>query len=371
MIAERRISVDRSLFAFSWRRRMRSRISSGVASRTGPLVSSLTAAAADEASGATAAAAAAAAGTGVGTATEAAEPSASLATEAASVAEAAAAAAAAATNTITKTKSKETTGGHVWIRNENLTLRVGPLPHGWEKKTDPTSGRPYYKNHETRQTTWVDPRSAAVRKQDAKDTVGDELPYGWDEAEINGESYFIDHNTKTTHWLHPRLLLETKREEYARRQEAMQSRAEDHRELLRAYRDKKRHLEELRATVADADELEDVDARISAIDIVILKELSELNAITKENEPLRQEIEALRAQFLRKTYEAQHGEGSFESQAQTQELYPTTHAAADTLPRLDTLAKNRLARRPSVNILPLDGIAEDTSPTATPARLQY
>ena len=27
------------------------------------------------------------------------------------------------------------------------------------------SGRPYFKNHETRQTTWVDPRSAAVRKQ--------------------------------------------------------------------------------------------------------------------------------------------------------------------------------------------------------------
>ena len=27
------------------------------------------------------------------------------------------------------------------------------------------SGRYYFKNHDTRQTTWVDPRSAIVRKQ--------------------------------------------------------------------------------------------------------------------------------------------------------------------------------------------------------------
>ena len=39
-----------------------------------------------------------------------------------------------------KTKSKVTEGGHVWIRNENLTLRVGPLPRGWEKKIDSVRG---------------------------------------------------------------------------------------------------------------------------------------------------------------------------------------------------------------------------------------
>jgi hypothetical protein len=39
-----------------------------------------------------------------------------------------------------KTRSKETGGGHVWIRNENLTMRVGALPRGWEKKIDPVRG---------------------------------------------------------------------------------------------------------------------------------------------------------------------------------------------------------------------------------------
>ena len=42
--------------------------------------------------------------------------------------------------TLTKTRSKETHGGHVWIRNENLTVRVGALPRGWEKKIDPVGG---------------------------------------------------------------------------------------------------------------------------------------------------------------------------------------------------------------------------------------
>ena len=114
---------------------------------------------------------------------------------------------------MTKTKTKTVEGqGHVWQRNENLTLRVGPLPKNWEKKVDPKTGRTYFKNYDTRQTTWVDPRSAAVRKQVAQASDTDEdLPYGWDEAEINGETYYIDHNTETTSWLHPRLLLEEKR----------------------------------------------------------------------------------------------------------------------------------------------------------------
>lgn len=37
---------------------------------------------------------------------------------------------------VTKTKSKTVDGGHVWQRNEQLTLRVGPLPKQWEKKLD-------------------------------------------------------------------------------------------------------------------------------------------------------------------------------------------------------------------------------------------
>jgi hypothetical protein len=53
--------------------------------------------------------------------------------------------------------------------------------------------RYYFKNHQTRETTWVDPRTAAVRKKDAKECGEDELPYGWDEAEINGEVCVAPH----------------------------------------------------------------------------------------------------------------------------------------------------------------------------------
>ena len=61
--------------------------------------------------------------------------------------------------------------------------------------------------------------------QDAKDTVADELPYGWELAEINNQTYYIDHNTQTTSWLHPRLVLEQKREEYERKQAHVQDKA--------------------------------------------------------------------------------------------------------------------------------------------------
>jgi hypothetical protein len=64
---------------------------------------------------------------------------------------------------VTKTKSKLVDGGQVWQRDERLTIRVGPLLPPWEKKLDPKSGRFYFKNHETRETTWVDPRSKFVR----------------------------------------------------------------------------------------------------------------------------------------------------------------------------------------------------------------
>lgn len=34
-----------------------------------------------------------------------------------------------------------------------------PLPHGWEMKHDPNSGRPFFIDHKTRTTSWEDPRT--------------------------------------------------------------------------------------------------------------------------------------------------------------------------------------------------------------------
>ena len=118
-------------------------------------------------------------------------------------------------------------GGKIFQRNERLTLRVGPLPKGWEKKVDKRTGRTYFKNHETRMTSWVDPRSAMVRAMEADETKDEsDLPSGGEEAETaGGEKYFIDHNTQSTYWKHPRLILEEKRLEFVEKQKDVEKKA--------------------------------------------------------------------------------------------------------------------------------------------------
>lgn len=39
---------------------------------------------------------------------------------------------------------------------------LGPLPEGWEKRSDPGSGRMYFVNHVNRTTQWEDPRTQGL-----------------------------------------------------------------------------------------------------------------------------------------------------------------------------------------------------------------
>ena len=86
-----------------------------------------------------------------------------------------------------------------------------PLPLGWEERRTP-EGRPYFVDHHTRTTTWVDPRRAnrppvtAVNAAAvAKSNLGP-LPSGWEmRLTSTGRVYFVDHNTRTTAWDDPRL----------------------------------------------------------------------------------------------------------------------------------------------------------------------
>ncbi|XP_032415881.1 E3 ubiquitin-protein ligase NEDD4-like isoform X2 [Xiphophorus hellerii] len=85
----------------------------------------------------------------------------------------------------------------------------GSLPQGWEVRSAP-NGRPFFINHNTKTTTWEDPRlRIPVQKRrtgslDPKD-LGP-LPPGWEER-IHGDGriFYIDHNTKVTQWEDPRL----------------------------------------------------------------------------------------------------------------------------------------------------------------------
>jgi len=85
-----------------------------------------------------------------------------------------------------------------------------PLPLGWEERRTP-EGRPYFVDHHTRTTTWTDPRRAtqpppsAVVRPATNPNLGP-LPSGWEmRLTSTGRVYFVDHNTRTTSWDDPRL----------------------------------------------------------------------------------------------------------------------------------------------------------------------
>lgn len=125
----------------------------------------------------------------------------------------------AAANEPKKEKTKLVGGYFVWQRNEHLTLKRGKLPSPWRKKKDEATGRWYFKNTVTKTTTWVDPRTYETRKHDPLETVDDELPFGWDEAETaEGVHFYINHLDNTHHRDHPRIELEKKQRSYAKKQ---------------------------------------------------------------------------------------------------------------------------------------------------------
>ncbi|KAK7017013.1 hypothetical protein VNI00_018762 [Paramarasmius palmivorus] len=85
----------------------------------------------------------------------------------------------------------------------------GPLPSGWEESITPR-GRPYFIDHNTRKTTWLDPRrhvpaGSQVAEQASASQIDGPLPSGWErKITPQGRPYFVDHNTRTTTWLDPR-----------------------------------------------------------------------------------------------------------------------------------------------------------------------
>ena len=96
----------------------------------------------------------------------------------------------------------------------SVSSGLGELPPGWEQRYTP-EGRSYFVDHNTRTTTWVDPRrqqyirtygpTSSVVQQQPVSQLGP-LPSGWEMRLTNtARIYFVDHNTKTTTWDDPRL----------------------------------------------------------------------------------------------------------------------------------------------------------------------
>ncbi|NXO64511.1 WWC2 protein, partial [Phainopepla nitens] len=80
-----------------------------------------------------------------------------------------------------------------------------PLPDGWEEARD-YDGKVFYIDHNTKQTSWIDPRDRWLTKPlSFADCVGDELPWGWEAAyDAQIGVYYIDHINQTTQIEDPR-----------------------------------------------------------------------------------------------------------------------------------------------------------------------
>lgn len=65
------------------------------------------------------------------------------------------------------------------------------LPSGWEARVDKRTGKFYFLDHNTKTTSWEDPRP---------------LPRGWEKRKDNKSArvYYVDHASKTTSWTDPR-----------------------------------------------------------------------------------------------------------------------------------------------------------------------
>eukprot|EP01114_Cavostelium_apophysatum_P005443 TRINITY_DN1643_c0_g1_i3.p1 TRINITY_DN1643_c0_g1~~TRINITY_DN1643_c0_g1_i3.p1 ORF type:complete len:997 (+),score=254.06 TRINITY_DN1643_c0_g1_i3:187-3177(+) len=104
-----------------------------------------------------------------------------------------------------------------------------PLPQGWQLFTD-SFGRPFYWNHNTKESSWTAPTvpnvptaAYAPRQQPSQpapqqvnrpasgsfgqSTAATSLPPGWEKAiDAQGRVYYIDHATQTTSWEPPQAL---------------------------------------------------------------------------------------------------------------------------------------------------------------------
>lgn len=83
------------------------------------------------------------------------------------------------------------------------------LPPGWEMRIAPNA-RPFFIDHNTKTTTWEDPRLKFPVHMRTKASLNPNdlgpLPPGWEERiHLDGRTFYIDHNNKITQWEDPRL----------------------------------------------------------------------------------------------------------------------------------------------------------------------
>ncbi|XP_076340633.1 transcriptional coactivator YAP1-like isoform X2 [Tachypleus tridentatus] len=129
--------------------------------------------------------------------------------------------------TLEQTYNQNTGQQHQHFRQHSYDNIIDdvPLPPGWEMARTP-SGQRYFLNHETKTTTWEDPRKAVnisslLGSRSSNPPVSSSggnlppvyvqslgpLPDGWEQATTpEGEVYFINHKERITSWFDPRIM---------------------------------------------------------------------------------------------------------------------------------------------------------------------
>uniref|UniRef100_G8JLT3 Membrane-associated guanylate kinase, WW and PDZ domain-containing protein 1 n=1 Tax=Xenopus tropicalis TaxID=8364 RepID=G8JLT3_XENTR len=95
---------------------------------------------------------------------------------------------------------------------------LGPLPDNWEMAFT-ENGEVYFIDHNTKTTSWLDPRCLNKQQKPLEECEDDELPAGWEKIEdpVYGV-YYVDHINKKTQYENP--VLEAKRKKQLGQQQS-------------------------------------------------------------------------------------------------------------------------------------------------------
>uniref|UniRef100_A0A8C8SZN9 Membrane-associated guanylate kinase, WW and PDZ domain-containing protein 1 n=1 Tax=Pelusios castaneus TaxID=367368 RepID=A0A8C8SZN9_9SAUR len=94
---------------------------------------------------------------------------------------------------------------------------LGPLPENWEMAYT-ENGEVYFIDHNTKTTSWLDPRCLNKQQKPLEECEDDELPAGWEKIEdpVYGV-YYVDHINRKTQYENP--VLEAKRKKHLEQQQ--------------------------------------------------------------------------------------------------------------------------------------------------------
>uniref|UniRef100_A0A8C9S8B0 Membrane-associated guanylate kinase, WW and PDZ domain-containing protein 1 n=1 Tax=Scleropages formosus TaxID=113540 RepID=A0A8C9S8B0_SCLFO len=112
------------------------------------------------------------------------------------------------------TDSSQQTQSHLHPPEEDP---LGPLPDNWEMAYT-ENGEVYFIDHNTKTTSWIDPRCLEKPQKPLEECEDDELPTGWEKIDdpVYGV-YYVDHINRKTQYENP--IVEAKRKKHLQHQQ--------------------------------------------------------------------------------------------------------------------------------------------------------